>query len=128
MHDTLRCHIAGTACLLVVTTKLVCHNQTAHTFCQSQCLCVFRPWLFADGLPAVLRACVLACLLLACVHAVLQDMVPRMSLWTIERLRDEMMLCALRCKVGTAYAYVCDLACLRPCKGAAALSAVHVLC
>lgn len=29
----------------------------------------------------------------------LQDMVPRMSLWTIERLRDEMMICALRCKV-----------------------------
>eukprot|EP00879_Flechtneria_rotunda_P014617 GHRR01015274.1.p1 GENE.GHRR01015274.1~~GHRR01015274.1.p1 ORF type:complete len:332 (+),score=134.11 GHRR01015274.1:416-1411(+) len=28
-----------------------------------------------------------------------KDMVPRMSLWTIERLRDEMMLCALRCKV-----------------------------
>jgi hypothetical protein len=22
-----------------------------------------------------------------------------MSLWTIERLRDEMMICALRCKV-----------------------------
>jgi hypothetical protein len=29
----------------------------------------------------------------------LQDMIPRMSLWTIERLRDEMMICALRCKV-----------------------------
>jgi hypothetical protein len=28
-----------------------------------------------------------------------QDMIPRMSLWTIERLRDEMMICALRCKV-----------------------------
>lgn len=28
-----------------------------------------------------------------------KDMIPRMSLWTIERLRDEMMLCALRCKV-----------------------------
>lgn len=26
-------------------------------------------------------------------------MIPRMSLWTIERLRDEMMICALRCKV-----------------------------
>lgn len=31
--------------------------------------------------------------------APVQDMVPRMSLWTIERLRDEMMICALRCKV-----------------------------
>jgi hypothetical protein len=28
-------------------------------------------------------------------------MVPRMSLWTIERLRDEMMICALRCKVSS---------------------------
>ena len=28
-----------------------------------------------------------------------KDMVPRMSLWTVERLRDELMLCALRCKV-----------------------------
>jgi hypothetical protein len=33
-------------------------------------------------------------------------MVPRMSLWTIERLRDEMMLCALRCKVSAVLAVV----------------------
>lgn len=34
-------------------------------------------------------------------YFVLQDMIPRMSLWTIERLRDEMMICALRCKVSS---------------------------
>jgi hypothetical protein len=28
-----------------------------------------------------------------------QDMIPRMSLWTVERLRDELMMAALRCKV-----------------------------
>ena len=33
------------------------------------------------------------------VLVLVQDMIPRMSLWTVERLRDEMMLCALRCRV-----------------------------
>jgi hypothetical protein len=43
--------------------------------------------------------------LLSAVILCLQDMVPRMSLWTIERLRDEMMLCALRCKVSALLAF-----------------------
>lgn len=38
-------------------------------------------------------------------HATTQDMIPRMSLWTVERLRDEIMMAALRCKVWFLFIY-----------------------
>uniref|UniRef100_A0A383W0M9 sn-1-specific diacylglycerol lipase n=1 Tax=Tetradesmus obliquus TaxID=3088 RepID=A0A383W0M9_TETOB len=58
-----------------------------------------RVWCFAPpgGLMSPAAAASLKDICYSLVSA--KDMVPRMSLWTIERLRDEMMLCALRCKM-----------------------------
>ena len=46
-------------------------------------------------------------------------MIPRLSLWTVERLRDELMLCALRCKVSKARLLLSALLLGRPAARAA---------
>eukprot|EP00775_Hariotina_reticulata_P013185 gene13185-13316_t len=58
-----------------------------------------RAWCFAPpgGLMSPAAAASLKDICYSVVSG--KDMIPRMSLWTVERLRDEMMLCALRCKM-----------------------------